>query len=142
MSASTASPGSAASSAIVRFAEANGVVLRYIDQGPRDARTVFFLHPLGADLHLWDAVSTGLAATHRVIRYDLRGHAGSEVGSGPITMDDHVSDLVALLDRLGVRDATLAGVSCNVRLVFCPVTMMSPLSADDAAGLVAAGVCA
>jgi len=96
---------------VVRFAEANGVVLRCIDQGPRDARTLVLLHPLGADLHLWDAVGTGLASTHRVIRYDLRGHAGSEIGPGPITMANHVDDLVALLDRLGVREASLAGIS-------------------------------
>jgi 3-oxoadipate enol-lactonase len=96
---------------MIRFAEANGVVLRYLDHGPRDAQTVVFLHPLGADLHLWDAVAAGLAATHRVISYDLRGHAGSEVGPGPITMDSHVGDLIALLDRLGVAEVVLAGIS-------------------------------
>ena len=46
-----------------------------------------------------------------MIRYDHRGHGGSPVPAGPYRIDDLGGDVLALLDRLGVERAHVAGVS-------------------------------
>jgi len=50
---------------------------------------------------------------HRVISYDARGHGRSSPAPAPpgYTYDDLVDDLHAVLDRLGVERAVLAGAS-------------------------------
>jgi 3-oxoadipate enol-lactonase len=52
-----------------------------------------------------------LTGSWRVLRYDLRGHGGSEVIPGTATVDDLAEDLSVLLDRLGVRRFAIGGVS-------------------------------
>jgi 3-oxoadipate enol-lactonase len=69
--------------------------LRYDVQGPRErsrarsheggpAHQTFVLsHALGCDLSMWDALAHHLAQHARVVRYDQRGHGGSEAPAGP-----------------------------------------------------------
>jgi pimeloyl-ACP methyl ester carboxylesterase len=76
--------------------------------GPQGA--VVLIHGLGLDLTSWDRVVPGLiAAGHRAVRLDLRGHGGS---SGPgYTLGDLAGDVVATLDDLGIERAHLVGHS-------------------------------
>jgi 3-oxoadipate enol-lactonase len=46
-----------------------------------------------------------------VVGYDTRGHGESPAPAGPYSIDDLVDDVVALLDRLGVRRFSFAGLS-------------------------------
>ena len=46
-----------------------------------------------------------------IVIYDKRGHGLSDIGEVPYSMDDHVSDLEALLDHLRVTDAIICGLS-------------------------------
>ena len=73
--------------------------------------TLVFIHALGCDLHLWRPVAATFTPRHRVIRYDLRGHGLSDCGPPECSLDDHVRDLLGLLDRMAVPSATLIGVS-------------------------------
>ena len=43
--------------------------------------------------------------------YDKRGHGLSGLGDGVASIDDHVDDLAGLLDRLGIDDVILCGLS-------------------------------
>jgi non-heme chloroperoxidase len=52
-----------------------------------------------------------LAAGHRVVLYDQRGHGASTVGRQPVSIARLGDDLAAVLARLDVRDAVLAGHS-------------------------------
>jgi 3-oxoadipate enol-lactonase len=65
---------------------------------------------LGATLEMWDP-QLPLAAHHRLIRFDTRGHGGSPVPAGPYTIAELGADVLALMDRLGVERADYAGVS-------------------------------
>lgn len=90
----------------------NGNVIHFSQSGPEDAaRTVVFINSLGTDLRIWDAVVAGLDATWRTLRYDMRGSGLSAVGKTPYAMGDHADDLIGLLDRLGISNAILCGVS-------------------------------
>ncbi|MBB3086416.1 3-oxoadipate enol-lactonase [Geodermatophilus sabuli] len=85
--------------------------LSAVVDGPDDAPVLVLGPSLGTDTGLFDAQAAEFAGDFRVVRYDLRGHGGSEVVPGPCTMADLAADVVALLDRLGVDRFSYAGVS-------------------------------
>jgi 3-oxoadipate enol-lactonase len=87
------------------------VELFYTVDGPEDAPVLLLGSSLGTTSALWENEVRALAAAFRVVRYDHRGHGRSPVPPGPYTIADLGEDLVALLDRIGVERAHLAGIS-------------------------------
>jgi 3-oxoadipate enol-lactonase len=87
------------------------VEVAYTDDGPADAPVVVLSNSLGATRAMWDPQVPALAERFRVISYDTRGHGESPAPEGPYSIDDLVDDVVALLDRLGVERAHVAGLS-------------------------------
>jgi len=80
-------------------------------EGPAGSPIVTLTHPLGATLALWDDHVASLTKHVRVLRYDVRGHGGSEIPPGPYTLEQMSDDLFALLDSLGIVDTHIVGVS-------------------------------
>ncbi|WP_392543569.1 alpha/beta fold hydrolase [Oryzobacter telluris] len=77
--------------------------------GPRGATSVLLLHAGVADRRLWDPQWDDLTAVRDTVRADLRGFGESVTPpDGPL---DHVADVVALLDALGIARAHLVGAS-------------------------------
>jgi 3-oxoadipate enol-lactonase len=93
------------------FANVNGAVAHYRDEGRLDARAIVFINALGMDLRIWDELVGPLANAYRIVRYDKRGHGLSELPAGPALIADYAADLAALLDRLEVRGAVIVGLS-------------------------------
>lgn len=93
------------------FLSANGGVIHYRDEGPREGLAIVFINALGSDLRIWDDVAARLADEFRLIRYDKRGHGLSEAGPDRYEMSDYARDLAGLLDALGVQRATIVGLS-------------------------------
>ena len=58
----------------------------------------------------WVFQTRRLSESHRVVLHDFRGQLRTPF-VGPIAMEDHVGDLAALLDRLGIESAHVAGTS-------------------------------
>ncbi|MES2715211.1 MAG: 3-oxoadipate enol-lactonase [Pseudomonadota bacterium] len=89
--------------------------LRHQVQGPQDggpARLSFVLsHALGCDLHMWDELAGHLAQHARVVRYNQRGHGGSEAPAGPYTMADLADDAARLIDELALGPVVWIGLS-------------------------------
>ncbi|GAA6121747.1 3-oxoadipate enol-lactonase [Acidovorax sp. FG27] len=79
--------------------------------GPGDAPVLVLSNSLGTTLEMWDAQAARFARTHRVLRYDTRGHGGSVVSPGPYTFDQLGGDVLALLDALGIERASFCGIS-------------------------------
>jgi pimeloyl-ACP methyl ester carboxylesterase len=80
--------------------------LHWRDTG--SGRPLLFLHGGFLDHRMWDDQIPVLAANHRVIAPDARGHGRSANATGPFR---HTDDLAALLRHLGTGPATLVGVS-------------------------------
>jgi 3-oxoadipate enol-lactonase len=58
----------------------------------------------------WVYQRNRLKSTHLVVMHDFRGQLRSPY-TGPIALEDHVDDLIALLDRLGIGRAHIVGTS-------------------------------
>jgi 3-oxoadipate enol-lactonase len=60
---------------------------------------------------MWSDAARTLARRRRVVRFDHRGHGGSPVPRRPYEISDLGSDVLALLDRLGLERAAYVGAS-------------------------------
>jgi 3-oxoadipate enol-lactonase len=91
----------------VAYAEVNGTRLYYEVAG--SGASIVLIHGLGTDSSFWDLQFELFAKSYQVIRYDTRGH-----GRSALPTDEpysHTEDLKALLDHLGIAQATLVGQS-------------------------------
>lgn len=79
--------------------------------GPEGAPVLVLGPSLGTTLDLWNPQLPELSRHCRVVRYDLRGHGGSQAPAGPYSIAALAGDMLALLDRLGVDRFSYAGVS-------------------------------
>jgi 3-oxoadipate enol-lactonase len=87
------------------------VIPHHVVEGAPGGTPVVLLPSLGATLAMWDAQAAALAGEHRVVRADHRGHGASPVPPGPYELADLASDVVDLLDQLGIERASLVGLS-------------------------------
>ena len=74
------------------------------------SRWVTFVTGIANDISLFDGQVPALARRFKVLRYDLRGHGGSESTPGDYTIDLLVQDLRMLLDQLHVQKTSLVGL--------------------------------
>jgi len=73
---------------------------------------VVFLHGFGGDLSHWTAQLEHLRPEHRAIAMDLRGHGESErPRDADFGVESQATDVVAVLDALGIDRAVLVGHS-------------------------------
>lgn len=80
-----------------------------LGDGPRD---VVLAHGYGFSADSWNMVAPALvAAGHRVIAFDQRGHGGSNVGADGVGSAQMASDYAAILDHHDVTDGVLVGHS-------------------------------
>jgi 3-oxoadipate enol-lactonase len=80
-------------------------------------RWVTFVTGIANDISLWDGQVPALARGFKVLRYDLRGHGGSESTPGDYTIDILVRDLRTLLDQLRIQTTSLVGLGLGGALV-------------------------
>ena len=76
----------------------------------RGGRWVTFVTGIANDLTMWDGQIPALAGDFRILRYDLRGHGGSEATGGDYSMALLVEDLKALLDAQKIQKTSLVGL--------------------------------
>lgn len=79
--------------------------------GDPDAPVLLLGSSLGVSRALWRPQLEPFAQRLRVIRFDHRAHGTSEEPPGPYSIADLGQDVLALLDDLGVRRFSYAGVS-------------------------------
>lgn len=87
------------------------VTLNHERHGDPAAAPVVLLGSFGSDLSMWAPQIEALSAVAHVVTVDHRGHGKSPAPQGPYTIDELGTDIVALLDDLGLGAVHFAGLS-------------------------------
>lgn len=89
----------------------NGFDIAYRIDGEASRPWLVLAHALATNSKLWDAQIEAFTRTHKVLRYDARGHGASGAPPGPYSIAALVNDVVALMDALEIERAAYVGVS-------------------------------
>ena len=85
----------------------DGLRLHRTGSGP----ALVLLHCLGVDHRLWDFALARLSPRFTVLTYDFPGHGEVPVPRGGYTIEDLSAQLAALLEREGIAQAHVCGMS-------------------------------
>jgi pimeloyl-ACP methyl ester carboxylesterase len=85
--------------------------LQVAEHGPRTGSPIVLLHCFSCAMNWWDGMAPLLERDHRVITVDLLGHGGSEKPGSGYTPPNQAKVVAEVLERLGVRNATVVGHS-------------------------------
>lgn len=89
----------------------NGLEVAYRFDGPEDGHVILMANSLMSDSSMWDWNVPALADRYRVLRYDKRGHGGSQTTPGSYSIAQLADDAVALLDALKIDQVHFIGLS-------------------------------
>jgi 3-oxoadipate enol-lactonase len=90
---------------------ANGILFHTKIDGPDNAPWLIFSNSLATNLHMWDDQVAVLKDTHRILRYDQRGHDGTDAPEGAYDFETLSADVIALMDEIGIAKADFCGLS-------------------------------
>ncbi len=76
-----------------------------------DGPPLLLIQGLGYGRWGWEPIVPGLAARHRVIRFDNRGIGESDKPEGPYTAAQMAGDALQVLDEAGIERANVIGAS-------------------------------
>ncbi|MBL8063392.1 MAG: alpha/beta fold hydrolase, partial [Anaerolineales bacterium] len=93
----------------MKIVQVNGIDLAYARRGRGTPLTLLHGYPL--DHHIWDAIVPMLEDSFDLILPDLRGFGNSSTVETPYTLNEFASDIVGLLDHLGIEKTAIAGHS-------------------------------
>jgi 3-oxoadipate enol-lactonase len=91
--------------------KANGITINYQIDGPDSAPCLVFSNSLATTLAMWDDQAAAMKDSFRVLRYDQRGHGGTDAPAGRYPFDTLLADAMGLLDALSISKAHFAGLS-------------------------------
>lgn len=86
----------------------NGINLNVYIQG--QGLPIIFMHALGCDHSQWQDEAARLSAVFQTIIFDCRGHGQSDKPA-TFSLDDHINDVLALMDYFSIDKTILYGVS-------------------------------
>lgn len=99
----------------------------------REGTALLFIHGFSNEAHIWDDVAPGLAPYYRVLAMDLRGHGDSDWHpEGKYDYSEHVNDVLALLDHLGIERVVIVAHSLGGRVAM----LLAGQASERIAGLV------
>lgn len=91
--------------------ETNGIQINCELSGKKKAPVVVLSHSLACSMVMWRPQLERLKSRFRVLRFDTRGHGGSDAPPGPYTLEQLVDDAVGILDKLGLDRVRFVGLS-------------------------------
>lgn len=111
----------------------DGLMVHYVDEGPKDAPAIILFHGLGSSVETWRAWRADFSTDYRVISVDLPGHGLTRSPNLPELPISYLSGFVAeVCGKLDLNDAVLVGSSLGGHAVWHHAVN----SDDEIAGLV------
>ncbi|CAN7604485.1 alpha/beta fold hydrolase [Phenylobacterium sp. LjRoot219] len=98
-------------SEISHFTAGDGARIAYRLDGRPDLPVLVLSNSIATDLHMWDRQVAPLSEHFRLLRYDTRGHGGSDAPAEAYSLDRLGRDVVELLDGLGLERVHFCGLS-------------------------------
>lgn len=89
--------------------DVNDITIRYQIEG--SGPWVTLSHSLSCDLGMWDEIAATLASEFTVLRYDTRGHGGTDSPPGQYSFEQLTTDAIGLLDGLNIERTHFVGLS-------------------------------
>jgi len=89
----------------------DGLRIRYVRMGKKDAQSIIFIHGLGERLETWKYQLSYFSSFYDVIALDLRGFGLSETPESLTSIYDYVEDLLAVVRRENIKKAVICGLS-------------------------------
>lgn len=89
----------------------NGISVNYRFDGPDQAPVVTLSHSLATDFSMWEPQMKALTARYRVLRYDTRGHGGTDAPAGAYSLGQLADDARVMLKELGIARTHWVGLS-------------------------------
>jgi 3-oxoadipate enol-lactonase len=84
-------------------------LLNHVVTGVDRASALLLVHPLGADLTMWNDFIAALGGRMTTVACDLRGAGNSPTPGYPLSIDEHAFDLEALRFALGLQSVVVVG---------------------------------
>lgn len=97
-----------------------------------EGRTVFCVHGLTANCRCWDTMAAALAPRFELVAPDLRGRGLSEMPAQGYDVEQHVRDIAAVIENLGIRRPVVMGHSLGALIALAYATRRP----EQTAGLV------
>ena len=88
----------------------NGIEVNYRFDGPENAPVVMMSNSLMSNYTMWDCTLPAFAK-YRVLRYDTRGHGGTQLTPAPYSIAQLGEDAAELIKALGVGPVHFMGLS-------------------------------
>ncbi|HWW56281.1 MAG TPA: alpha/beta fold hydrolase [Sphingopyxis sp.] len=89
----------------------DGCTIAYRWDGKEGRPVLMLSNSIATDYRMWDGNIDDLTRTHRVLRYDTRGHGRSGAPVGSYSLDRLGRDVLELLDRLQIDRVNFCGLS-------------------------------
>src|SRR5664279_5175680 len=86
----------------------NGIDLNVDIKG--NGKPLLLIHVLGGNHKQLDIIATPLSKHFKTIKFDIRGHGQSEK-PGEYTLQDHINDVLGIMDFYKIEKTYLLGVS-------------------------------
>jgi 3-oxoadipate enol-lactonase len=98
---------------------ANGIDINYELTGKKGAPVVMLSHSLACSLVMWQPQMAVLESAFQVLRFDTRGHGGSDAPQGAYSLELLTADAVGLLDALNFETVHFIGLSMGGMIGQC-----------------------
>lgn len=89
----------------------DGCRIAYRFDGNPHRPVLILSNSIATDHHMWDRQIAELTKAFRVLRYDTRGHGGSDAPAGAYSLDRLGRDVAELMDALKIESAHFCGLS-------------------------------
>lgn len=93
------------------FIAGDGCRIAYRFDGDPGRPVLLLSNSIATSHRMWDGQIAELSAAFRVLRYDMRGHGGSDAPVGAYSLDRLGRDVLELLDALGIVRVHFCGLS-------------------------------
>jgi 3-oxoadipate enol-lactonase len=89
----------------------NGTDIEILKAGPKDNKSIVFIHGFPFDLSIWSKIIPSLKKDFYCVSYNLRGVGKSGAKDGQFTMEIFVDDLEAIIKKIKLDKPIICGLS-------------------------------